>query len=67
MADQRALAAVARIERALARIEAISARPAPVGESEEQRQLQARHEAMRERVTDALAQLDALIAAGERG
>ena len=66
MADQRALDAVARIERALARIEAAAARPAPAGDNEEQRQLQARHDAMRSRVTGALAQLDSLIAAGER-
>ena len=66
MADQRALDAAARIERALARIEAAAARPAPAGESEEQRQLQLRHDAMRSRVTGALAQLDALIGAGKR-
>jgi hypothetical protein len=66
MADQRALDAVARIERALARIEAAAVQPAPAGESEEHRQLQVRHEAMRSRVSGALAQLDALIMAGER-
>ena len=66
MADQRALDAVARIERALARIEAAAARPAPSGDDEEHHRLQARHDAMRSRVTGALAQLDALIAAGER-
>jgi hypothetical protein len=66
MADQRALDAAHRIERALDRIEAASARPAAAGESEEHRELQSRHEAMRHRVTGALAQLDALIAAGEQ-
>ena len=65
MADQRALDAVARIERALARIEAAAARPAPAGESDDHRLLQARHDAMRGRVSGALAQLDAVIAAGE--
>jgi hypothetical protein len=66
MVDQRALDAAHRIEQALARIEAAAARPAPAGESGEHRDLQARHDAMRGRVTGALAQLDALIAAGER-
>ena len=66
MADQRALDAVARIERALARIEAVATRPAPAGESEDHRALRDRHDAMRSRVTGALAQLDALIASGER-
>jgi hypothetical protein len=65
MSDQRALDAVARIERALARIEAVAARPAPAGESQDLHLLQARHDAMRGRVTGALAQLDALIGAGE--
>jgi hypothetical protein len=41
-------------------------RPPAAGESEEHRELQSRHEAMRHRVTGALAQLDALIAAGEQ-
>ncbi|MGQ0660353.1 hypothetical protein [Sphingosinicella sp.] len=65
MADQRALDAIARIERALARIETAAARPAPVDRSEEQR-LHAAHDALRSRVSGALAQLDALIASGER-
>lgn len=66
MADQRALDAFARIERAFARIEAAAARPVPSGNDAEHDRLQVRHDAMRERVTGALAQLDALIAAGER-
>jgi hypothetical protein len=66
MAEQRALDAVARIERALARIEAAAVRPAPIGESQDHHRLQARHDAMRGRVTGALAQLDALIGAGEQ-
>lgn len=66
MADQRALDAVHRIERALARIETVATRPAPAGESEEHRRLEDRYEAMRDRVTGALAQLDALIVSGER-
>jgi hypothetical protein len=65
VADQRALDAITRIERALARIDAAATRPAPVDRSEEQH-LRAAHHALRERVSGALTQLDSLIQAGER-
>ena len=66
VADQRALEAVARIERALARIERIASRPPPPDMSAEHDALRDSHDRMKSRVTGALAQLDALIAAGER-
>jgi hypothetical protein len=69
MADQRALDAVRRIERALARIEAAASRPSPSDpqDSEEYRRLSAAHDALRSRVAGAIGEIDQLVAAGERG
>ena len=70
MADQRALAAISRIEQALARIEAVASRPAAPapGESnaEELERLREAHQALRRRVTGAIGQIDQMLAAGER-
>jgi hypothetical protein len=67
MSEERALAAIARIERALARIESASERqPAPRAEPE-LRQLREVHEALRGRVEGAIAQIDRLLATAETG
>ena len=66
MADDRAMEAIGRIERALARIEAASAKqPAPRDDSE-LRQLREVHQALRGKVEGAISQIDRLLAAGER-
>ncbi len=68
MADQRALDAISRIERALARVETAAQRPAPATtESADYLSLQDSHDRLRERVAGALAQLDGLIDRGARG
>ena len=63
MADERALAAIRRIEQALARIEAVSARPRPASaaDPEELRQLRDVHQALRGRVEGAIGQIDRLL------
>ena len=66
MADERALAAISRIEQALARIEAAAsarARPAPAPDSEELRQLRDVHQALRAKVEGAIGQIDRLLEA----
>lgn len=68
MGDQRALDAIGRIERALARIE-VSARrqqPAPDGaaDSAELEQLKGAHIALRGRVEGAIGQIDRLLETG---
>jgi hypothetical protein len=69
MADERALEAVARIERAIDRIEAAAARPAPpptpIDEAPEYRRLRSAHDRLRDRVAGAIGQLDQVIAQGE--
>jgi hypothetical protein len=68
MADDRAMEAIGRIERALARIEAAAAKrpePAPRDDSE-LRQLREVHQALRGKVEGAIGQIDRLLAAGER-
>ena len=66
MGQDRAELAIGRIERALARIERAADRgPAPTESGDGA--LREAHEALRGRVREALAQLDGLIAAGERG
>ncbi len=70
MADQRALDAVSRIERALARVEAAASRPVSLSDpqdSEDYRRLSAAHDALRTRVAGAIGEIDRLVAAGERG
>ena len=70
MADLRALDAVRRIERALARIEAAASRPAPAapaGEApEEFERLREAHDALRRQVAGAIGQIDRMIETGER-
>jgi hypothetical protein len=65
MADERALAAISRIERALARIESASSRPrpAPIADSEDLRQLRDVHQALRAKVEGAIGQIDRLLEA----
>jgi hypothetical protein len=68
MADNRAMEAIGRIERALARIETAAMRqpePAPRDDSE-LRQLREVHQALRGKVEGAISQIDRLLAAGER-
>ena len=64
MADERALAAISRIEQALARIEAASSRrPVPAADSDELRQLRDVHQALRMKVEGAIGQIDRLLEA----
>ena len=60
MPDPRALAAIDRIERALARIEA-AAQSAQHDDGGELERLRTAHEALRGRVQGAIAQIDRLI------
>ena len=63
MPDERAVLAISRIERALARIEtALSKRPEAAGGGEELEQLRRQHQALRERVQGAVSQIDQLLA-----
>ena len=61
MAEERATEAIARIERALARIEAAAGRPVADGTGEELRRLRETHQALRGKVEGAIAQIDRLI------
>jgi hypothetical protein len=65
MADERALAAIRRIEHALARIEAVSSRPrpAPAADSDQLHQLRDVHQALRAKVEGAIGQIDRLLEA----
>jgi hypothetical protein len=65
MADERALAAIRRIEQALARIEAAASkpRPAPAADSDDLRQLRDVHQALRIKVEGAIGQIDRLLEA----
>jgi hypothetical protein len=67
MGADRALQAIGRIERALARIEGSAARPqpAPQGSSQVDERLAAAHETLRGKVEAAIAQIDELLGAGE--
>jgi hypothetical protein len=68
MADERAAAALERIERALARVEAAAAKPAKKGAGEgELLELREVHRALRGKVESAIAQIDRLIETAERG
>lgn len=68
MADERALAAIRRIEQALARIEAASTRPRPAGaaDSGDLEQLRDAHQALRAKVEGAIGQIDQLLGAEAR-
>ena len=62
MGDERAMAAIRRIEQALARIEAASSRPKPAAaDSGELRQLRDVHHALRAKVEGAIGQIDRLL------
>jgi hypothetical protein len=68
MSDDRALQAIGRIERALARIEAAATKvpePSPRDDSE-LRQLREVHHALRGKVEGAISQIDRLLAEAER-
>ena len=71
MGQETAGIAIARIERALARIEAAAARPAPAPsqapDDQEVSELRRAHQALRARVEGAIAQIDGLLATGEQG
>ena len=74
MADERTIEAIGRIERALARIEALAEQaqqelphtPEPPRENEELLQLREAHQALRGKVEGAISQIDRLLAAEER-
>jgi hypothetical protein len=68
MPDQRALSAIGRIERALARIEAAAAdQPAPQPRDDSDLiELRQVHHALRSKVEGAIAQIDRLIETGGR-
>ncbi|HET9429285.1 MAG TPA: hypothetical protein VFO69_13080 [Allosphingosinicella sp.] len=67
MADQRVLAAVRRIERALARVEAAESRPAPAiaADGAEMEKLRMAHEQLRRQVNGAIGHIDQLIQSGQ--
>ena len=69
MGDEKAQAAITRIERALARIEAASSRPPSMaaGGDAAAAELRRAHEALRGKVEGAVAQLDRLLAGSEEG
>ena len=66
MKDERALSAIARIERALARIEAAANKPPSSPPGGELRQLREVHQALRGKVEGAISQIDRLLATAER-
>ncbi len=68
MADTRALDAVRRIERAVARIEAAAAQRATgtPDAGEDYQRLREAHDSLRRQVAGAIGQIDHLIESGER-
>lgn len=67
MAYDKAMQAIGRIERALARIEAAATTDrAPPRDDRELLSLRQAHQALRGKVEGAIAQIDQLLAAGER-
>jgi len=73
MGDQRALDAIGRIERALARIEAAAMRAQSARKSDaaagsdELERLRGAHDALRTRVEGAIGQIDRLLDGGAQG
>jgi hypothetical protein len=61
MQDERSLAAIARLERALSRIEAACSAPQEMGH-DELAELRDRHHSLRQKVEDAVVQIDRLLA-----
>jgi hypothetical protein len=67
MAEERAIQAIGRIERALARIAAAAENlQAPPRDDSDLRELRDVHHALRGKVEGAISQIDRLLAAGER-
>jgi hypothetical protein len=67
MKDERAMAAIQRIERALNRIEGAASKAPPARDGEELRQLREVHHALRGKVEGAISQIDRLLAVEEQG
>ena len=67
MADERAMQAIERIERALARIETAADREPQRNDDRELRELREVHQALRSKVETAISQIDQLLAGGGRG
>ena len=67
MTDARAIDAIRRIERAVARIEAAAATPAPAADENpvEFERLRQAHDALRRQVAGAIGQIDRMIETGE--
>jgi hypothetical protein len=66
MGDERAMEALGRIERALARIEAAAGRqPAPQADEGELLALRDTHRALRSRVEEAIGEIDRMLAETE--
>jgi hypothetical protein len=65
MKDERALAAMRRIERAISRIEAAAGKAPPPRDDQELRQLREVHQALRGKVEGAISQIDRLLATEE--
>ena len=61
MSDDRAMQAIARIESALARIEAAADKPAPPRDDGELLRLREVHQALRNKVEGAITQIDRLL------
>ena len=61
MKDERAMQAIARIESALARIEAVAGKIPPPRDDGELRRLREVHQALRGKVEGAISQIDRLI------
>jgi hypothetical protein len=67
MGDKRTEAALARIDRALGRIEAVAARPAPAPVPAADGALREAHDALRGKVATAIREIDQLLISAERG
>jgi hypothetical protein len=63
MGDERALSAIARIERALARVESAATRASGNESQQTDERLEAAHSALRGKVEQAIAQIDRLLGA----
>ena len=62
MADDRALDAIRRIERALARLEAAASRPPPAPDAPaDYNRLRVAHDVLRQRVAGAIGEIDRLL------
>ena len=68
MADIRAMEAIDRLERALARVEAAAARKAEAEPRDDHQLIELRqvHQTLRSKVEGAISQIDRMLEAGER-